>query len=277
MKNLKMKRLGIITCFFSVLLPGFGMEPVKIPPKEKFYLILLAGQSNMAGRGKIQPEDKIPYPRVLMLDKQGDWIPAVAPIHFDKPEAGIGPGDHFAKLLAASDPSITIGVIPTACGGSSIKQWQPGAYWKQTQSYPYDDAVARMRKALNDGTLKAILWHQGESDCHPENVDGYAERLTALIKDFRQKFNAAKIPVLIGQLSQFSGQKWNDERRKIDQAQRKVVSISQPAAFVTSEGLTSNPDKIHFDRASQFKFGKRYYEAYLKLVSTRKNTSVISK
>lgn len=72
-----------------------------------------AGRAVQYGRrGKIQPEDRTPYPRVLMLNKEGEWVPAAAPIHFDKSFAGIGPGDAFAKLLAGSDPSITVGLIP---------------------------------------------------------------------------------------------------------------------------------------------------------------------
>ncbi len=263
-----MKKVGILCTVVCGLLlsAAFGADPVKLPPKEKFYLVLLAGQSNMAGRGKIQPEDRAPYPRVLMLNKEGEWVPAAAPIHFDKSFAGIGPGDAFAKLLAGSDPSITVGLIPAACGGSSIRHWRPGAYWEQTQSHPYDDAVARTRKALESGTLKAILWHQGEADCN-KNADQYARWLTELIRDFRQKFNAPDVPVIVGQLSQFPGAKWSEARRKVDAAQRKAVEENQPAAFVTSEGLTSNPDKVHFDRASQLEFGRRYFEAWRKLIA----------
>ena len=45
---------------------------------------MLIGQSNMAGRGAVEAQDKKPHPRVLMLNKAGDWVPAVYPLHFDK-------------------------------------------------------------------------------------------------------------------------------------------------------------------------------------------------
>ena len=57
--------------------------------KDKFHLFLLFGQSNMAGRGVVEPEDTKPHPRVLMLSKDGKWVPAVDPMHFDKPSAGV--------------------------------------------------------------------------------------------------------------------------------------------------------------------------------------------
>ncbi len=241
-------------------------EPVKLPSKEKFYLVMLAGQSNMAGRGVIQPEDQTAHFRVLMLNKAGQWVPASAPVHFDKDIAGVGPGDTFGKLLAETDPEITVGLIPTACGGSSIRHWQPGAYWEDTQSYPYDDAVARVQAVLPAGTLKAILWHQGEADCYEGNADDYEDRLRALIADFRTKFNAENVPVIIGQLPRFYRAPWDDAAKKVDAAHRKIAAECQPAAFVSSEGLTGNPDNVHLNRESQIEFGKRYFETFREFV-----------
>jgi hypothetical protein len=41
------------------------------------------------------------------------------------------------------------------------------------------------------------------------------------------------------------------------------------AAFVSAEGLTSNGDFVHFDNKSQRELGRRYAEAYLKLMDDR--------
>lgn len=84
---------------------------------------------------------------------------------------------------------------------------------------------------------------------------------------FPAEVQCPDVPVIVGQLSQFPGAKWSEARRKVDAAQRKAVGENQPAAFVTSEGLTSNPDKVHFDRASQLEFGRRYFEAWQKLTA----------
>ncbi len=246
--------------------PALEAGTVKLPPKDKFFLVLLAGQSNMAGRGKVMPEDKIPRKNVLMLNKKGEWEPAVSPVHFDVSWAGVGPGETFGELLAASAPGVTVGLIPAACGGSSIRHWQPGAYWKQTDSHPYDDALARTERALRDGTLKAILWHQGESDCYPGKAEDYYSRLRTLLMDFRSRFNAPDVPVIIGQLPRFYHAPWNESARRVDAAHRQAAAECQPALFVSSEGMTANPDKIHLDRASQIEFGRRYFEAYMKLV-----------
>src|SRR6187431_1033617 len=148
-------------------------------------LFLLAGQSNMAGRGKIEPQDSVVLPRVLKLDSTMRWVPAVDPLHWDKPAiVGVGPGRSFARAIAARDPGHTIGLIPAAVGGSPISSWEPGALDPATRTHPYDDALARLRVAQKSGTLRAILWHQGESDATPARSVLYAAKLRALIARF---------------------------------------------------------------------------------------------
>ena len=59
-----------------------GAEAVKLPPKSKFQLFLLVGQSNMAGRGVVVDQDRTAHPRVLMLNKTGEWVPAADPMQW---------------------------------------------------------------------------------------------------------------------------------------------------------------------------------------------------
>lgn len=261
-----MRKIGwfvVAVVFCSAL---FAAEPVRLPPKEKFYLVLLTGQSNMAGRGVAAPADKTPHPRVLMQNKAGEWVPAVDPVHYDKSAAGVGPARTFANLLADSDPSITVGLVPAACGGSPIVTWEPGKKWSQTDSFPYDDAVARAKKAMKDGTLKVILFHQGEADCGDVSSKLYHDRLLAFFKRLRADLGAPEVPIVIGQLSKFPGEKpWNEGKTRVDAAHRAMTKELPKVGFAVSDGLTQNPDNVHFDAAGQKEFGKRYYEAYRKI------------
>ena len=59
----------IVLLLFVFCIPVFA-EDVKLPEKSKFKLVLLIGQSNMAGRGFVEEADKVPHPRVVMLDTQ---------------------------------------------------------------------------------------------------------------------------------------------------------------------------------------------------------------
>jgi hypothetical protein len=113
--------------FALALAAQSSAQDLPLPSKERFHLYLLAGQSNMAGRGSVRAGDKVPHQRVLMLSKDLKWLPASDPIHFDKPIAGVGPGLTFGRSIAESQPDITVGLIPCAVGGSPIETWIPGA------------------------------------------------------------------------------------------------------------------------------------------------------
>ncbi|WP_298863292.1 sialate O-acetylesterase, partial [uncultured Gimesia sp.] len=120
-QKMKIKLIQSVTLFIGMLvvsgsLPG-EEKVIQLPDKEKFHIYLLMGQSNMAGRGKVVPATNVPHPRVLKLDKKGDWVPATDPLHFDKPTiAGVGPGSAFGPAMADANSEVTIGLIPAAFG-----------------------------------------------------------------------------------------------------------------------------------------------------------------
>ncbi|PYP75176.1 MAG: sialate O-acetylesterase [Gemmatimonadetes bacterium] len=244
-------------------------RPTLAPPTQdasRLQLFLLAGQSNMAGRGTVEAQDSVVNPRVLTLHSTMRWVPAVDPLHWDKPAiVGVGPGRTFGLALAAHDPSARIGLVPAAVGGSPISSWEPGALDSATRTHPYDDALARLRIAQKDGTLRAILWHQGESDATPERSVLYAAKLRALIARFRAEAGDPTLPFVIGQLGQFAGKPWSDDVRRVDSVHRAIAASVPNVAYVSSDGLRDKGDTLHFDAASQRTFGERYAAAYLKL------------
>ncbi len=257
--------------FLCPLLAATGLfaedTPVHpLPEKENFHLFLLVGQSNMAGRGKVAPEDKKPDPRVLMFDKEGRWVPAVDPMHFDKPAVvGVGLGRTFGLKIAKASPGVTIGLIPCAVGGSPIETWEPGAFDKATKTHPWDDAIKRAHAALAAGTLKGILWHQGESDSNVERAPLYSQRLHQLIARFRTTLAAPEVPFLAGQMGIFPENPWSPEKIIVDQVHQDLPKQIENSAFVSAEGLTHKGDKVHFDAASYRELGRRYAVAYLRL------------
>lgn len=246
-----------------LLTSAVAAQSPPLPPKAHFRLFLLAGQSNMAGRGTVTPGDRVAHPRVLMLDKAGRWVPAVEPMHFDKPDVvGVGLGRSFAIALADADPSITIGLIPAAVGGSPIDAWAPGVFYPPTRSHPWDDAIARARLAMRAGTLDGILWHQGESDATPELAPGYEAKLHDLIARFRAALGAPDVPFITGQMGRFPDHPWDDARAQVDRAHRGIHASVTHAAFVSADGLAHKGDGVHFDAGSYRVLGRRYAQAY---------------
>jgi hypothetical protein len=259
-----MKR-SLLSAFLSLLgFAGLSLAGPDLPPPEKFDLFLLAGQSNMAGRGALDADSAKAHPRVLKWTADNQWAPATEPLHWDKAGAGSGLAKSFAEIVAEKNPSITVGLIPTACGGSPISTWTPGAYHEQTKSHPYDDCMARAKAAMPSGKLKAILWHQGESDCNPKSSAVYEEKLRELIARFRKDLGMPDLPVFLGQLGRFPEKPWNESMTAVDQAQQNVAKTVPHVYFISSESLLSKGDNLHFSTEAVREFGKRYAEAYFK-------------
>ena len=177
---------------------------------------------------------------------------------------GSGAGQIIRQSADTGGPGPLRRADPGACGGSPIAVWQPGAFFQQTKSHPYDDAVARTRAALaGGGTLKAILWHQGESDCSPRNAAVYEEKLRELITRFRTEFGNPELPFIIGQLGEFPGKEWSESHRTVDAAHRHLAATMPNVYFVSSEGLSDKGDKLHFSTEALRTLGQRYAERYL--------------
>ena len=90
-------------------------------------VFLLTGQSNMAGRGVVEAQDKLPLPGISVFTKEKAWAPAIDPLHFDKPAiVGVGLGRSFAVTVQKQDGLKEVGLAPAAFGGSSLQDWSPG-------------------------------------------------------------------------------------------------------------------------------------------------------
>lgn len=253
-----MKRRPFLALASSTFFPRIATAQQSSP--ENLKLFLLVGQSNMAGRGKVGAEDIDPNPRVWSFNKGKEWVPAVAPLHFDKPKiAGVGLGRSFGIALAGDHPAWNIGLVPCAVGGSPISVWEPGAEYAALKVHPYDDAIARTKAAMKSGTLSGILWHQGESDSgKPEQAAAYAKRLTQMIAQFRSDLDAPDVPFLIGELGYFPDRPYTDRNNPVCVAHREVAESVPNCALVSTTELKAKSDGTHFTSASAKELGRRY-------------------
>lgn len=247
--------------------PAGAPEPVlpTPPASRRMQIFLLAGQSNMAGRGKVDSTDTVAAARVWALDSTEQWVPARDPIHFDKSVAGVGPGRSFGIALVEADRSVDVGLVPAAVGGTAISSWAPGALDAATKTHPYDDAIRRARVALQRGELAGILWHQGEGDGNATAAPHYEERLRALIARIRQDLGA-DVPFIMGQVGRFPARPWDKWRALVDSANRRIVATVPRTALVSSAGLTDIGDRTHFDARSARELGRRYAVKYLDIM-----------
>jgi hypothetical protein len=255
------KKLALLALLLPIgcATPPAVPEPAAEPP---LWLFVLAGQSNMAGRGPVEALDSTPHPRVFALKQDGSWAPATEPLHWDKPNiAGVGPGFAFGRAMAERFPDVRIGLIPTAVGGSSIRAWVPGGYHEQTESHPWDDAIQRIQhvREMAGGELKGIVWHQGESDS-ADFHDEYTAAIDDLIVRFRAALGAPNLPFVAGQMGAF----YVDEHPGSEIVNAAIAALPgrvANTAFVSAEGTAHKGDSVHFDSSSARTMGERYAAA----------------
>jgi len=246
-----LSRPGLCIGLLLALLPPAHAVP------ENMQIFLLIGQSNMAGRGAVEAQDLAPHPRVFMLTKELAWVPAVDPMHFDKPERiGTGLGKTFGTVLAAADPAATIGLVPAAFGGSALDEWAPG------QPH-YVNAVARAKAALKHGKLAGILWHQGESDRASDKAATYPVRFAKFIAQLRADLDVQDVPVVVGEIGRFC-----PNEGPVNAAIRQLPGMVPHCALVTTEDLAGRPEKpevLHFETPAFRELGRRYAAAWQSL------------
>ena len=214
----------------------------------------------MAGRGYLTDAEPLDTcgGRLKVL-RNGRWQTMYRPVNPDRPFSGTCLAESFAKAYFEERPDVDVGIIPCADGGTSLEQWQKGGLL-------FDNAVNCAKLALRTSHLVAILWHQGEADCTEERYPRYLDKITAIMSALRRELKAEDIPLIVGGLGDFLKNRSEAPHlvnyTKVNAALAEFANITPRAAFASAEGLTSNPDNLHFDRRSLAEFGLRYYAAF---------------
>jgi len=231
--------------------------------KENVWVFIMAGQSNMAGRGVVEPEDTVPDKRILSINKGGEITIAKEPLHFYEPErTGLDCGVSFAKvLLKKTSDSVSILIIPTAVGGSSISQWLGDSIYRNVKLF--SNFLSKLELAKQNGIIKGILWHQGESDANEKDIPLYKQRLHLLFSKFRLAIGNNELPVLLGELGSFSENPVNFNL--INKAIHDYAAEDKNSTVILTKDLKDKGDNLHFNSNGQRAMGKRFAKAYLKM------------
>ena len=254
-----------------------------------FYIFICFGQSNMEGAAKPEAIDLAsPGPRFLLMPavdfpatdtrqarKMGEWTEATPPLC--RPNNGLTPADWFGRTLVASLPeNIKIGVIHVAIGGIRIEGFMPDKiadYVKTAPSWmkgmlaaydnnPYQRIVTLARKAQQDGVIKGVLMHQGESNTgDPEWANKVQTVYDRLLGDLQLK--PEEVPLLAGEVVQAGGQGQCINMNKQIKALPKTLHTAQ---VISSDDCTNLADKLHFDAAGYRELGCRYGEKMAQLL-----------
>ena len=223
-------------------------------------IFMLIGQSNMAGRGVLDEVEVLHSPNIHMF-RDGQWSLAEEPLHADKTDiAGVGLGMSFAIELLKESPTATIGLVPCAVGGTPLARWMPGADL-------YNNAIATTRQALSAGSLKGILWHQGEAESsEPDKANSYGDRFQKMITCMRGDLSAEDVPVITGEIGPFLEDYDGCEYFETVNSQLHQLCETVPHyGCASAAALSDNGDHIHFNSTSLREFGKRYAREYIRI------------
>ena len=133
---------------FVVVVIALSLVPARASAER--WTFVLAGQSNMAGRGLPVPPQH-PSRRILEPSASG-LVPAKEPLGG---EQGVGPGLAFARAIRRRHPQATIVLVPCAKGSTWMREWQPGGTL-------FKRCVAGARRT--HARVAGVLFAQGESD-----------------------------------------------------------------------------------------------------------------
>ncbi len=260
--------------------------------KEKFDIIIQAGQSNAQGSGvgdvktEYIPTDKVYY---LNSEKTVEVLEDGLKIEFlDKPftveiakecmEADKLVGDFS---LTFSEEYIKNGrlkddrkllIVRAAIGGTGFfkKHWglKDRLYLKMLEMVDYALGLNPENKVV------AFLWHQGEHDAFERNTPNvYHQQLETMLIEVRKRYG--EMPFVAGDFVN----EWKTENMEICEpivnAVKVVIKNNPKCAFVETFDLlsnnqkTGNGDNIHFCRESLHELGYRYYKAFSKMDSCK--------
>lgn len=277
-----MKVSRFVSLFF-----GLGLAvSTNATPDPNFHIYLAFGQSNMEGQGNIESQDKTVDKRFQVLwttnetncgKKLGEWSDAVPPLA--SCSGKLGPADYFGRtMVEKTDSKIRVGVVDVAVAGCSIQLFdspinqsymnqQAGWFKQRVEAYggkPYERLIEMAKKAQEDGVIKGIIFHQGETDAGdgqwPSKVKAVYDRI---LKDLGLE---GDIPFLAGEVLRGGmSQGANNNIAKLPQQSKNFYVIS-------SEGLTqplNDGQNVHFTSQEYRDFGKRYAEKMIEVLGSK--------
>jgi hypothetical protein len=179
-------------------------------------------------------------------------------------------------MVANLSTNIRVGVVCVAIGGCKIELFEKDAYqdyvakaprWmtniiRQYDGNPYGYLVDLAKRAQEEGVIKGILLHQGESNTGdkqwPVKVKGVYDNL---IKDLN--LDPKSVPLLAGEVVNA------DQKGTCASMNSIIATLPQTLTnsyVIPSNGCTCQKDHLHFDSAGYRELGERYATKMLALM-----------
>ena len=170
-----------------------------------------------------------------------------------------GPEVSFAHTLAKKYPTSTIRLIKFAPGGSLMKDWISKDSGKH-----YDTLIKQAKKASGGviPKINGVLWMHGERDTKSKQLaNNYEDGMQTFIKMLKSDFKNDQLPVALARISIPAA--FRPAVSEVRSAQEHISKISSSIHLISTDDLSKNSDKVHFDTKGQLILGRRFAEVLL--------------
>lgn len=238
-----------------------------------FHIYVCFGQSNMEGMGNIEEQDRSLDERFKVFQAldcsnlgrtRANWYTAEPPLC--QCYSKLTPADYFGRTMLANMPdSITIGVINVAVGGCDIRLFDKDIYQDYDSTYaeswftdkiafyegnPYQYLIDLALQAQQDGVIKGILLHQGETNNGDSQWPSYVKKIyNDMLTDL--SLSANNVPLLAGEVA------YNACCSGMNTIIANLPDTITTAHVISSLGCTVQDD-AHFTSDGYRELGRRY-------------------
>jgi hypothetical protein len=269
-------KLLAFTGLFLLASDLFGQDP-------NFHIYLCFGQSNMEGQGIIEEKDLSVNKRFKVFQAldcpnlgrtKQKWYKAVPPTC--QCYSKLSPADYFGRTMVSNLPdSIKIGIINVSVGGCDIRLFDKDSYRDYDSTYedtwftdkvtayqnnPYQYLIKLAQQAQQDGVIKGILLHQGETNTGQALWPSYVKKIYYdMLTDL--SLNAREVPLLAGQVLSTPGACCSSMNPIIN----TLPDVISTAHVISSDGCEGQDD-AHFSAEGYRKLGIRYASKMLSIM-----------
>lgn len=219
-------------------------------------VFVTAGQSNSANFG--DPRQMAKDDRVVYFNGKA-FVPAKDPIPGACGRDGsIWPilGDRIAK-----SQQVPVCFRSASLTWTQVKNWLPGVEYKRMALY---DNLLKCIGEFPKGGVRAVLWHQGESDTLAKTpAETYCNSLKTIIDSVNKDAGYA-LPWFVAQASFHTGST-AAEQAEVAKGQRllweKGVAKRGPNTDELGPEYRNNTDKVHFNQRGLTAHADKWFEA----------------
>jgi len=256
-----------------------------------FHIYLCFGQSNMEGQGTIETQDLNEDERFKVFQAldcpnlgrvKETWYTANPPNC--QCYSKLSPSDNFGMTMVENlSDSITVGIINVSIAGCDIRIFDKDIYQDYDSTYvedwflnkvagyegnPYQYLINLAQLAQQDGVIKGILLHQGETNTGQTAWPSYVQKIyNDMLTDL--SLDATEVPILAGEMVSAPGNCCSSMNPIINQLPSLI-----PNAHVISSAGCGAADGAHFDSEGYRILGARYADKMLTLVDTTAVTGI---